>query len=175
MPPLLAKLTGKSAVKNVYDHEAATMKRFTKHEAAIVSDEQFYVKLVAAYEEFMTSPTPEKYARLVELEAHRAAAQVVARSIHERIQSAQAGMRAAGKEKLLAAAAEVRAGIAERRAEIQAGDAARSAEFGVAVPSTAALEKLDRYLDDLNEAMTWINVDYPRAWSGFRTVTGGGA
>lgn len=173
MHPLLATLTGKTAVNNYRQHLRDARKSVKKIQAAFVRASSFPETVVAARDAFLKAPTDANLDAWASLEAKRTAMFHLNQDLSQTVSALMAErMRAGGAAKLRAAADEVEAALIERRALIVAEDEKRSVELGETVGSGPALAAIDKMLSGLISARAHAEHLFEQAMSTFNTIIG---
>ena len=174
MHPLLASLTGKSAVNNYRQHLRDASKAVKKLNAASYRAHNFPNEINASREAFLKTPTEPNFETWLRLESRRAAMFAISQNLAQTAQHllAERQHSGGGTAKLLAAADEVEAVLRERRETIVAEDEKRSIELGETVDSGPALASIDKMLDRLINVRGHAEHMFATAMSTFNTIIG---
>ena len=172
MHPLLAKLTGKSALKNWSGHLADIDAEIARLREAAAPATTFAARLAQAVAAFDSDPTPEHTLAVVTLKSQETGAFFMEQHVRDLSIDRRRAALVAGQDKFEAAVAEVRRELERRRTEIQEDDAKRTTETGETVVSERALAAIARKLDDLDSALAWFGNDPTRGASHLQTVIG---
>lgn len=173
MHPLLAAITGNSAVSNYRAHLRDARKSVKKLHAAANKAHTFPETIIAARAAFLKVPTDANLDAWASLESKRAAMFTITQDLMHTVSGMEAEkMQSGGAAKLRAAADEVEAALRDRRAVIVAEDEKRSLELGVTVGSEPALASIDKMLDGLIGVRAHVEHLFGQAMSKFNTIIG---
>ncbi len=172
MLPIVSRILG-TAVSD-FKRDLVTAKRsvdvFQKYSLEAL---EFGAAITAAKAAFINSPSDKTFKAWLALETSRDAAARLGQDISSEVTGRrEQAVKEVGRSKLLAAVAEVAAGLNAREAELRADDAKRSEELGVTMVSTEAYEALDKVRERLDQAKSWSVVDFSNAVSALRGVIG---
>ena len=172
MHPLIAKLTGRPAVKNLDVELEGIEKKLSRFRQATEPAQNYPETIATAAKAFIDSPTPERCRAWIAAEGLRPGAFEVVQRMRDYIISLRGELLNALPEQIRAAIDELLGGLVEQRTKVVSDDASKSAEYGEEVHSTAVLASLDKKIEQLEQAKGWVDSDPAQAVSAIRTVIG---
>ena len=173
MHPLLARISGRSAIANWRNHVADAEKAATRYTVFSQQCQTASDAIQTARLAFAKHPTPVTFEKWLTAESRQAALGKLHGDISQLAGAArEEALASGGAEILRAAVDEALNELAGRAALVKADDAARSAEAGVVIESTAMLAAIQRIDERLREARSWRGANLANAAGALGSVIG---
>jgi hypothetical protein len=150
--------------------QADIEKKYAAHEAVIRSAWDYAEQRPTVYNDFVKTPTLEKFMRIVSLDLEQTPITQIAHGLREQIRALKDQEMAKNGSLLREAYAEMREVIAERRKTITLEDQELSERRGIDHVSEEALSRLDQMERALNDGSPHCETRFGVAWGALRSA-----